>query len=446
MMTRAVGVFALACFALGGAKSASPLSSFDDDKDHHRHNGGSAATYIYVQAQNGLDAFTVAANGALTPVLGSPFKTSGDAIGAHGSYLVSLDGSLLRSYPVEATGALGNEASSIDTAGFAGGGCGQARYARLDPTGQYVQVLYVPTIYVPNPCTAYLTFALSQASGAFTFLGDAVVQPDVGAYLDPLTMTGDGKFAYALNLPRSFDVSYAGFTRDTAGALANITFGEADPQPPSPFDYFSWLVEADSTNHLALALGQLEFFGSPRVTVGPTQLASYTVDATGNISSTNTSDAMPVPAVGPTLLRISPAGNLLAVAGNDCPWCQISVRLGSTGLQLFHFNGADPITTFTDALTTDPIDQEEWDSNNHLFAVSDSANKLYVFTATPAGVTAAPGSPYTIANPNGSSPNGLIVISTQTQGCQRAGKHCHKHSDDHEDDGEKGEKDDGDRD
>ncbi len=441
-MTRAVSVFALACLTFAAVAPACASSPFDDEKEHKKehHRTGSSATYVYVQTQNGVVAFSVAANGALTAISGTPFVTAGDAIGSNGSYLVSLDGLVLRSYPIGTDGALGAEAASIDLTGFAGGGCGQTANARLDPTGQYVEVLFVPTIYVASPCTAYQTFGLSKTSGAFTFLGDAIVQNDVGAFLDPLTMTGDGKFAYALNLPGALQVSYAGFSRDSTGALANLTFGETDPQPQEPFDYFSWLVEADSTNHLALALGQLEFFGSPKVNVGPTQLASYTVDSSGNISSTNTFQTMPVPAVGPTVLRISPAGDLLAVAGNDCPWCQISVNLGGSGLQLFHFNGADPITTFTDALTTDPIDQEEWDTNNHLFAVSNSANKLYVFNATATGVTAAPGSPYTIANPNGSSPNGLVVTSTQAQGC--AGKHCRKHSDDDEDD----DKDHGDRD
>jgi len=45
-----------------------------------------------------------------------------------------------------------------------------------------------------------------------------------------------------------------------------------------------------------------------------------------------------------------------------------------------------------------------WNHNNHRFAISRSAGKLYVFTVTGTSATAAPGSPSTI-----SSPNSLIV-------------------------------------
>src|SRR5882757_4222698 len=119
-MTRALSVLALACFTIAAAKPAFTLSPFDDGHEHHRK--GSAATYVYVQTQNGVDAFSVAANGALTAVPGTPFMTTGDAVGSNGSYLVSLDGLVLRSYPIEANGALGTEASSIGMTGFAGGG------------------------------------------------------------------------------------------------------------------------------------------------------------------------------------------------------------------------------------------------------------------------------------------------------------------------------------
>jgi hypothetical protein len=38
-----------------------------------------------------------------------------------------------------------------------------------------------------------------------------------------------------------------------------------------------------------------------------------------------------------------------------------------------------------------------WDNANHLYAISDTAGKLYVFTVTSTGVTQAPGSPHSIA-------------------------------------------------
>jgi WD40 repeat protein len=85
-------------------------------------------------------------------------------------------------------------------------------------------------------------------------------------------------------------------------------------------------------------------------------------------------------------LKMSASGKVLAVAG-------------SAGLQLFHFNGANPVTRFTGLLTTDAVNQVAWDNMNHLYAVASAAGKLYVFTVTTTSVKQAPGSPYAITSP-----------------------------------------------
>jgi hypothetical protein len=84
---------------------------------------------------------------------------------------------------------------------------------------------------------------------------------------------------------------------------------------------------------------------------------------------------------------MSPGGKLLAVGG-------------TAGLQVFHFNGGKPITHYTGLLTTKEVDQFFWDNDHHLYAISRSAGKLFVFTITPTSVRQAPGSPYTITNPS----------------------------------------------
>jgi hypothetical protein len=72
---------------------------------------------------------------------------------------------------------------------------------------------------------------------------------------------------------------------------------------------------------------------------------------------------------------------------------------GTGGLQVFHFNGASPITGYTGLLTTDEIDQFFWDNQNDLYAISRTAGKLFVFTITPSGYHQAPGSPYSVGHP-----------------------------------------------
>jgi hypothetical protein len=88
-------------------------------------------------------------------------------------------------------------------------------------------------------------------------------------------------------------------------------------------------------------------------------------------------------------MNMSPSGKLLAVGGS--------------GLKVYHFNGAAPITPYSGTLTTAPIGWIHWDNANHLYALS--SGKLYVFTVTPTSITPASGSPYTVA-----SANGLFVV------------------------------------
>jgi hypothetical protein len=120
---------------------------------------------------------------------------------------------------------------------------------------------------------------------------------------------------------------------------------------------------------------------------GPSQLATYTVGSSGMLSTSSTRTNMPAVVVGNVnYLKMAPSGKLLAVAG-------------SAGLQVFHFNGASPITKFTGQLTKTPINQCFWDNANHLYAISDSAGKLFVFTVTTTSASQALGSPYSIGSP-----------------------------------------------
>jgi hypothetical protein len=117
------------------------------------------------------------------------------------------------------------------------------------------------------------------------------------------------------------------------------------------------------------------------------QIGSFTADANGNLTTTNTSATMPSTALTSVYdLKLSPVGNLLAVGGVG-------------GLQIFRFNGAEPATSYTPVLTTDTINQMFWDNANHLYAISQAANKLHVFTVTGGTYEQAPGSPYTINDP-----------------------------------------------
>jgi hypothetical protein len=175
-----------------------------------------------------------------------------------------------------------------------------------------------------------------------------------------------------------------------------------------PFAYVPYLAAADPTNHLAAVVS----YNTGESEYGPPQLASYTVDSKGNFSTTSTRKNMPYPEIWPTSLNMSPSGKLLAVAGwnNDGD-------ATPPGLQIFHFNGAAPVTPYSGRLTNSLIYETHWDNNDHLYALGGPG--LYVYTVTPASMSEAPGSPYSIpieashiCQQNGTSfcPYGLVVV------------------------------------
>jgi len=162
--------------------------------------------------------------------------------------------------------------------------------------------------------------------------------------------------------------------------------------------YCPYLTATDPTNHLAVPVQPLD--NSSLQPLGPYQLATYTADSSGSLTTTSTYSNMPTTSVTTnsslgslTNISMSPSGQLLAVAGTQ-------------GLQVFHFNAADPITPYTSALITGQVDQIFWDNHDHLYAISQSAGKLFVLTVTPTSNSQAPGSPYTIT-----SPANLVVLS-----------------------------------
>jgi len=137
-----------------------------------------------------------------------------------------------------------------------------------------------------------------------------------------------------------------------------------------------------------------EFMSNGSQSAPPPQLATYMADSSGNLTTKSTRFNMPKTAMAIlTDIAMSPSGRLLAVAG-------------TTGLQVFHFNGSKPITHYTGLLATDQVDQLFWDNDNHLYATSQSAGKLFVFTITPTSVSQAPGSPHRITKPQN-----IVVLS-----------------------------------
>jgi len=354
--------------------------------------------YVYAQTSTGVVAYAATAAGKLTLVKGSPFSIAGQMEGINGKYLIAVGTTNLRTYPITSTGAVEKQASMIDTADFAGSECGATgdEPAELDHTGQY---FYVELDSNAVQCTAWQSYKI-ESNGAFKFLDAAYGTEGFPGGTFPVNISAissNDDFAYGF-IGTQYAPIFSAFRKGTDGALStNSEFSEVDPLPnPSPTgsdnNYFPVGMAADPAGHMAVLME--EAFCLCGETPNP-QLASYTINpTTGAITSTNTYLKMPTDLTWSSIMSMSPSGKILA--------------LGGVGVTLFHFNGAAPITNFTSILPAVGFASLSWDQNNHLYAMSDSAQELYVYTVTPTSVTEVEGSPYHVSKPYGLK--GLIVV------------------------------------
>jgi hypothetical protein len=350
-----------------------------------------------------ISVYAASSAGKLTQIKGSPFtQTSGTMVGTNGTYFVTVDQNdstshqYLRVYHVASNGVIGEEVSKQDLHEW----CEMDEGGELDHTGQYVYVLEAQS------CGGgYLSFALSKG-GELTFKG-SLAEEGNPFYTFP-AFSGNDKYAYNFvqsegSQPLCPTSTFLGLGRESSGALEHISFSETDPTPPPGYQTFQdGLVTDDPTNHLA----SLVYFqeGSCGESGGQ-RLASYTVQSNGDLVSTNRWENMPQLAGSYNdgaypfdhVMMLNPAGNILAISVG-------------TGTQFFHFNGADPITSFTGIIgTSGYINTLAWDGDNHLYALNARTGKLHVYKATTTGVVEAPGSPYEPPNNCLSCSQNLIV-------------------------------------
>ena len=327
--------------------------------------GSSPVAYVYVStSQSGtgqIDGFAA---------FGSPFPYAVSYMAANSGWLFDInasDNNLIESNIIASDGAIA-QAYTYQVQQTGGG----LVNLFLDHTGSSLYSDY----YTTN--NDYLAFAIDQGNGEFEYLNDLPGGPGFGYVL---SFIGNNRYAYSSNCYH-FSPAIYGVVRNSSGNISSLKINPPLPAIPTGYGYCPYLAAADPTNHLAIAVQALN---SNEQVAGPYQFASYTADASGNLTTNSTYKNMPATLVG--LVNdywMSPDGKYLAVGG-------------SKGLQLFHFNGANPLTKFTGLITSDSIDQMFWDNANHLYAISRKAGKLFVYTVTSTGVTRAPGSPHAIA-------------------------------------------------
>jgi len=367
---------------------------------------------VYVGTTNGVYLYHAHSNGALTAASGSPFSIEGTAVGSNHAHFFSQGPIYLHSYAVHSNGAIGAQTAQINTQNFSGSECGKAALAFLAHSGQdvYAQLQGDPNGGSDGSCVALQSFRVSSG-GQFTFMAGSEFategQTGIGGSATDVKLTGSGNYGYSGTYDEECEVVTYRLKRESTGAMLLDDCGYLIhvPNTPSDWRWYPWYMTSDPTNHMAIGMiGESGSFGPCGDEGHLAQLGAFTVASDGSLTTTNTLDQMPTPKVFPDILNMSSSGQFLAVGGDT------TLNAGdngtqSTGLQVFHFNGAAPVTPYSKVLTTDPINEIHWDRNQHLYALSESTHKLYVYTVTSSSITAAPGSPYYIP----STPNALSI-------------------------------------
>lgn len=387
----------IAVLCLGAALGATCASAQGSPSTTSQSNSPSSpVAYVYVANSLGtgqpnvIFGYSASANGALTPIPGSPFQQNVGPMAVNGKFLMGANNSSSPTVDTLQIGSNGALSYVTSTACVSKGDiCVQVRSLFFDHTGSDVYAIE----YDGDTNNETASFAVDQASGVLNYLGGVVT----GSFPGDFTSTyfiGNNVFAYSADQSGCMFPGVYGFQRESDGLLNSISENFNVPTPPPGVSiYYPDLAVADPSNHLAILEQPTN---APNCAAGSLQIAVYTAEPSGNIYTKSTYKDMPSTLIkNPYDMKMSPSGQLLAVAGQE-------------GLQVFHFNSASPVTHYTGLLTTDPITQMFWDNSNHLYAIS-SAGKLYVGTITATKITMAPGSPYEVTSPQN------VIVQPLTQ-------------------------------
>ena len=354
--------------------------------------------YVYVSSSHYIHAYKAWANGTYTSITGSPFPFAGiRKMSVTSKFLFGTDGTNLITYAIHSNGSI-SKVSSIKPGIYQSTGCTQNGFGTQVDGSQ--MTVYYRSCFDGFNTDRYLSFHI-QADGSLQFLGGSggsFPGATQGVETD-LTKMGGNAFAFDSYCDDETDQgTIQSFKRQSNGDL--IFYGNDNQMPvaASGSAFCMGPVAADSSNHLAAAVFRID--SQPHdagFIYGPSYLASYTADATGNLTTTSNVDNMPYLPVagnnGVSSISVSPDAKYVAVGGNG------------NGFQVLHFNGGNPPTNFSSALLAGHYIQKfGWDKAHHLYVLSavygvgTYTTYLSIFNVTSSGVQKASGSPHYIAN------------------------------------------------
>ena len=221
-----------------------------------------------------MNGYAVAGNGSFTTIPGTPFSTPVGYIALNGAWLFGTDGNDLYSFSIASNGSL----KQVDTLQVVTGN-GLADLF-LDHTGTSLYTDY----YTEN--NEYMAYSIDNSNGKLTYIDNVMGGPGIGSVT---SFIGNDEYAYSSSCYH-FTPEIYGLQRASDGAITELNINPAFPATKVPGFYCPFLAAADTTNHVAVAMQPLN---SNWATVGPYQLATYTADSAGNLTTTSTYANMP---------------------------------------------------------------------------------------------------------------------------------------------------------
>jgi len=349
--------------------------------------------YVYVSRTNPdfIDALAASPAGALTYINDVSTPHPLIHLSVTKKFVFGIDGkSNIYSYSIAANGGL-KYVASIDAAKYVkdASSTSSAPVLQVDETGSDVYAFVTDT----NNNWYLLSFKI-ESNGELEFLGSAYAN----SYFSEIRFVQDNKYALypscditvlRLGTESKVNAQTMVYKRESNGLLSYIGASDVEPEAQGPYQYCPDVSENDTTDHLAVSFALIdpthnEFVGSA--------VGTYTVSATGKLTTTSNWENMPTVGYTPAVVSISPSSNILAVGG-------------SGSYQFFHFNGANPITAYSGVINAgDQVRAFSWDKSNHAYMLTGSA--VVPFSITTTSYKAL--TPYSI-----SAPYSMIVLSLQ---------------------------------
>jgi hypothetical protein len=308
-------------------------------------------------------------------VPGSPFTGANGSLATNGKFLIATDGTNIVSFAIAANGAL-TQVSSIDGTAHndtpTGSGVGALS---LDRSGSTV---YAGEINFQGADNAAFAFFSLSANGSLSFIANSIINVNFNG---SLTFTGDNQHAYGQGcFFLGFDLF--GFIRNPDGTLT--AFDDHVLSPPISSNQFFCPGPSSASpvgNHLA---GVVVPEGQTGVN---DSLSVYVINNDGTLTLVPNS-VMSTPFISISDIQFDPTGTFLAAATN-------------AGVQIYRLTSGTLVAVGSprDANTT--FDLVRWDNSSHLYAISSSTQRLFIYAANQGTLSAAPGSPHSAANPIG---------------------------------------------